>query len=40
MKIRFVDRKELVNQLLDIMLQEGFLSSEQQELLIGLTCEK
>jgi hypothetical protein len=40
MTIRFVDRKEIVNQLLDVMLEVGYLSSEQQDLLIGLTSGK
>jgi hypothetical protein len=40
MKIRFVDRKEIINEILDIMLEVGNLSSEQQDLLIGLTSEK
>lgn len=40
MKIRFVDRKDIVNELLDNMLEVGNLSLEQQDLLIGLTSEK
>jgi hypothetical protein len=40
MKIRFVSREEIINSLLDKMIERGNLTSEQQDLLVGLTSEK
>jgi len=40
MNIRFVKREEVVNDLLDILIQRGNLTSEQQDLLVGLTSGK
>jgi len=40
MKIRFVSREEIINSLLDKMIERGKLTSEQQDLLVGLTSEK
>lgn len=40
MTLQFINREDIVNNLLDIMLEVGYLSSEQQDLLVGLTSEK
>jgi hypothetical protein len=40
MKIRFVSREEIINSLLDKMIERGNLTSEQQDLLVGLTSGK
>jgi hypothetical protein len=40
MNIRFVSRQEIVNTILDKLIERGNLTSEQQDLLVGLTSGK
>jgi len=40
MKIRFVSRQEIVDRLLDKLIQNGSLDSDDKKLLAGLTSGK